>query len=313
MNPSNLSTSNFKLFLQKIVLPVVGSIFLLAILFNYFFEQKIILGSEISGAYKVNRMINAINKEEIPIIGSSRAEGSYIPDSLVKNGFNYGMDGTQDNVSLLLLQEECKKNKTTPIIINFELDGFDYDLGDESNYIYNSDNPAVKELMGSTYKTIYRVPFLKYFGKFEIYAKYYMNSKINLTKFTNKGASIEKNEISQNKFNELVQQRANEVWTFSNDKKLSDEYHHLLTTNKNRKFIFVISPYHPSCFQSMKNYQEAENFLSSLRAMNNVLVFDFSKVVYPDNYFLNTTHLNLKGAIAFNKVLRDSLQKNGIR
>lgn len=312
MDQPNSSTSSFKKFLLKILIPFVMVLILVGYVFNYFFVSKIILGTEISGAYKVNRALNITDSNEIPFFGSSRAEETFIPDSLVKNGFNYGIVGTQDNVILFFLKEECKKNKSTPIVINFDLDGFDYCLGDPANYIYNSDNNAVRELLDSTYKTIYALPLLKFYGKFETLTRYYMNNNVNLTKFTNKGGSIEKNDITRNKFDELVNKRINTKWEFNNDKILLSGFLNLIHSNKKRKFVFVVAPYHESCFKSMKNYSEAENFLTYLRTIDNVLVFDFSKTIFPDSFFFDTSHLNIKGAVAFNKLLKDSLNKNGI-
>ena len=180
MKEPNLSISNFKKVAATIFLPVLFLFVLFSVILNYLFEQKVILGSEISGVYKINRIINQSNENEIPFFGSSRAEGNFIPDSLVKNGFNYGMSGTQDDVLLFCLSEECKKKKKTPIISNFDLDGLDYSLGDPSNYIYNSNYLPVRQLMGTSYKSIYKIPFIKYYGYFELYLKFWLNSKTNL-------------------------------------------------------------------------------------------------------------------------------------
>ena len=196
MTKQTSSIFNFKKFIFEIVLPYLIFFLLISLLINYLFEKKIILSSEISGAYKVNRIINSNDNDEVVFLGSSRAEGSFIPDSLVKHGFNYGISGTQDDVILFFLNEECKKkNKNTPIVINFDLDGLNSNIGDISNYLYNVDNLKVKSLVNSNYKSIFKIPFLKYYGYFELYFKYYINSKINLTKYTNKGASIEKNTL----------------------------------------------------------------------------------------------------------------------
>lgn len=304
----NLSISSFKRFLAVILFPFLAACIVIGTAVNYFFEKKIILGTEISGAYKVNRIINDLHKDEIPFFGSSRCEGSFIPDSLVKNGFNYGMSGIQDDVLLFFLKEECNKvGKTTPIIINFDLDGLNYSLGDLSYYIPNAGYSAVKELLGSSYKPIYQFPLLKYYGSFELSFKYYMNNKLNLTTFSNKGATIEKNELSKQKFDESVRDRLATENIFQNDKKLLVDFLQTIETNKSRKFIIVIAPYHNSFFNKFTNYAEAEGFLNSLKRFENIVVFNFAKTVYPDNFFFNTTHLNLKGAVVFNRQLKDSL------
>lgn len=310
MKRQTLSISSFKKFFKRIILPFTVIFLLTGFAFNYYFEKYIILGNETSGAYKVNRIINTVDLDEIAFLGSSRAEGNFIPDSLVKNGFNYGMLGAQDDVMLFFLNEECKKKgKTKPIVINFDLDGLDYSIGDQANYIYNSNYSPIKELLAENYKTIYGIPLIKYYGHVELYFKYYLNNKMNLTKFTNKGALIEKNEMTEQKFHELVQARLKKETVFRNGPTLLKELFRIIYFNKHRKFIFVITPYHQSYFKGFTNIAEAEKFLILLKNIHNVVVLDFRNMHYPDNYFIDTTHLNLEGAIKFNQSLKDSLEK----
>ncbi len=281
---------------------------IIAAVFNYYFEEKVILGSDISGSYKVNRIITQNNEKEIPFFGSSRCEGTFIPDMLVENGFNYGMSGTQDDVLLFFLKEECRKKKTTPVIVNFDLDGLNYSLGDMSNYIYNAGYPPVKALLGEKYETHFGIPLIRYYGHFETYTKYYLNSKSNLTKFTNKGASVEKNELPEQKMKELINERLRTKMTFHNDPELLKQFLSLIANHTNRLFILIVTPYHASNFNGFTNYTEAMDFLRQLQAFPHVKVLDFSKMDYPDRYYINTTHLNEEGAKAFNSMLRDSLK-----
>lgn len=291
------------------MLPYLAIVLLIVLVANYFIEQKIILGSAISGAYKINRLMHQTNDTEIPFFGSSRAEFTYIPDSLVQNGFNYGMRGTQDDVIIFGLKEECKKNKKTPIVITFDLDGLNHSLGDISNYIYNAHEASVKLLLGSSYKKIYEVPFLKYYGHFEMYFKYYFNDKNNITKFTNKGATIEKDILTPNAFQLFVNERKQKETIFRNDPQLQIQLNTIISQNKNRLFIFIIAPYHSSFFTKYKNYEDAEHYLHYLDIKPNVKVFNFAKLKLDDSHFFNTSHLSLKGALEFNRILKDSLVK----
>jgi len=310
MSQTNLSTSNSKVFFLKILFPFLLVLTGLGYLFGLFFEKEIILNSKICGAYKVNRIIHETYSNEIPIFGSSRAEGGYIPDMLGTNYFNYGLDGTGSSVMLFFLKEECKKTKKSSfIILNFDLSGFEHSLGDISNYIYNADYAPVKELLGKNYKTSFSIPFIKYYGQYEIYLKYYLNNRMNLTKYTNNGASIEKDKMTDARFNELVAERKRTTAFFVKDTALINGYLKVLNDNPKRLFIFVVAPYHSSYFEKFENFPEAENFLKQLRKIKNVRVFNFSKEIYPDSLFLNTTHVNYLGAFRFNKDLKDSLSK----
>jgi len=309
MDQKNLSISSFKNFIKQIFFPFLILVILLGSIINYFFERKIVFGSENSGVYKVNRIIKENNIDEIGFFGSSRAEGTFIPDSIVKNGFNYGLSGAQDLVTCFFVKEECKKaGKNTPIVISFDLDGLNNPIGDKSNYIYNSEYPPVKELLGSNYNNIFKIPFVKYAGYFEMYTKYYINDKLNLTRYTSKGASIERIETSKDFFNELINRELKSERVFFNEPKLVEEFLELFKSNPHRKFIFVIAPYHKSFFNGYSNIQDVENYLESLKKNPNVAVLDFSKIDFPDEYFFDTRHLNLTGAFEFNRILKDSLK-----
>src|SRR6266566_2470772 len=96
--PSSTSSSNASRLIKTI--RFICLICLLAYAFQYFFEKKIILGSESAAAYKVNRILYRNDATEIPIFGPSTAQGDLIPDILNPHCFNYGIDGVRDNVLL---------------------------------------------------------------------------------------------------------------------------------------------------------------------------------------------------------------------
>lgn len=313
MPEQSSSISSFKRFLLRILLPLILAISVAGILFNYLFERQVILKSQICGAYKVNRIINETHNDEIPVFGSSRAAYGVIPDSLGSNYFNYGLAGTQYDVTLFFLAKECAKAKNTPILLNFDLEGLTPSLGDISNYILNANDPDVKALMKQEYKPYFSIPLIKYFGRFETYLGMYLNNKIELTKLTDKGASIEKNVLPQAEFDRLVAERKNAVTTFKNDTALERRLFDMISSHPARQFVFFVAPYHSSYFEKYTNLPAAHAFLDKLSAMKNVSVFDFSSMALPDSMFLNTTHINVKGAVIFNHALRDSLATIGIR
>jgi len=301
--------SNFKRPYTKTFL-FLGTLVLLALAFQHFFERKIILNSLSSSSYKINRIITSQDQYEIPIFGASRAQGAFIPDSLGPAFFNYGIDGIRDNVILFFLEQECKKQKKTPYtLLTFELEGYTNAIGDPDSYILNCNNPEVKQLLGSEFKPYYNVPFVKYFGKYESYFKDYLNDRMMLTKYKDKGASIEKNVLTPEKFASLVEARKSTATQFRNDNVLETEFIQLFKNNPDRRFIIIIPPYHPSYFEQYVNYNDAVRFLAYLSTFKNIVVLNYSHLFYPDSCYMNTTHLNYKGALLFNKVVKDTLQK----
>ena len=302
MEKQNLYIFNFSIFLLKIATITI----IIGFSFSYIFEEHIIFKSQINGASKINRIISLTKNNEVPIFGSSRAEGNFVPsivDSV--NCFNYGISGTQANIWLFFLEQELAKEKNTPIIINFDLGGLNYSDGNIGNYIPNWN--TTKDIIKNKGEFYYNVPFIKYYGQYERYFKFYVNEKINLTKFTDKGGSFEKNILTDSKFQELVYKRKNSKSTFSLNKKLSSKFNKLISST-NRKIILVISPYHISFFNKFENIETANKYLRNLNTRENINVIDLRNFINDDKLFLNTSHLNYNGAVKFSKKLKELLK-----
>jgi hypothetical protein len=246
--------------------------------------------------------------DEIPVFGSSRAQGCYVPSILGKNYFNYGIDGAQSNVWLFFLKHELLKNKNTPIIINFDLCGFIKSTGDVGNYILNYSE--TRQLLSPDEQSFhYHLPFIRYYGKFESYVKYFLNEKTNFKRHTDNGGSFEKYAMPQEQFNQLVEQRKNTQGKFMGAGHLSDAFF-ALVSQTDRKIILVVAPYHRSYVESMSNLSEARLFMNTMvEKYENIDVIDFSTENYDDSLFFDTVHLNYKGAQIFSSELKERLSR----
>jgi hypothetical protein len=305
-----LSTSNSKRRRLIKALLFVGVVCLFAFVFQYFFEKKVILGSESGAAYKVNRILYQQHPNEIPIFGPSLAKADLIPSVLGPDFFDYGIDGIRDDVVLFFLEQECRKQRANRhLVAVFAMEGFTYGLGDLTAYIPNSNSPAVKNLLGDDYKLYYSIPFIKYYGQYDNYLKDYLNERMMLTKYKDRGASIEKDIITPDKFSAMVRNRMNTVSRFANDSVLEQRFVRLVRDHPERDFVILIPPFHPSYFNKFENYDDALRFFSYLSQFPNIQVLNYSHQFYPDDCYLNTTHLNYKGAVLFNQLIKDTLQK----
>jgi len=274
------------------------------------FEKYIVFGSEISGANKIYRIIEEETSNEIALLGSSRAQGSYVPSVISDQLFNYGIDGIQDNVVLLMLEEELKKDKDLPVIINFDLDGINTVTGDDNNYIPMIWNEKIYDLVKDNLSYYQRIPIIKYFGKFEFYFKLYLNNKINLTKKTDNGGSYEIDTDLNALYAQIERRKQREV-TITDDTLLVNQYISLIEST-DRKLVFVVAPFHVAYFREIVNEDDGRLFLKRVDKYENVTVFDMSNQSYPDSLYVNITHLNYTGAVQFSKCLKDSLIKYNI-
>ena len=296
--------SNFKYYLKYCVTIIL--IFIIsALTADLFFEKYIIFSSNTSGAYKLNRIINETHNEEIPIFGSSRAQGSYIPNILGNHYFNYGIDGIGANIWMFFLEQELEKKKSSKIILNFDLNGFFNSYGDLSSYIPNykfSKNLILKE---NSLK--FNIPGIRYFGFYEFYLKSYINVRTNFTKLNQNGGSFEKNILEPKTFENLIKKRNLNPEKFIQSENLAKKMMKLISSTE-RKIFIIVAPYHYSYLKNFKNIEIANNYLNELNKANNVEVIDLRNCLSNDNMFFNTTHLNYEGAKSFSTIVKSSIK-----
>ncbi len=296
--------SELKKILLKIIIPYFSIIIIVGLIINYSFEKFIVFQSGISGTYKVNRILNENNKNKIIIIGSSRARGGVIPEIINKNIFNYGIDGTGYNYINFILEEELNKNKKTPIIILFDYEWNTLGIGSTQYYIPNSTHNKINKLFKDRFKFYHYIPFLKYFGLYENNFKFYLNNKINYSKYNNKGGSFELFDNSKKQFDDYVQRRRN-----SNIKFHEVNFHLMdsLFKSTDRKIIILTLPYHKSYLESITNKPDIVSFTNKFKQYKNILYLNYSNLNFADSMYFNTTHLNYKGAKYISKKIKIDL------
>lgn len=291
-------------FAKKILLPYALIIAILAIGIDFVFTKSVVLANDNMNAAKVIRMKEKDFEQEIPIIGSSRALENFIPDSIHPNCFNYGIEGTGGKLLVSFLKMELAKKRKTPIILSFDCE-LDSTTGDYLNYLPIIHTEQGKYLIGKNYRYYHFLPFFRYFGGIEVYLKSYFNQKYNFTKEYNKGGAFELNSASDQQFQDWVRLRLNTPAVWENTIYANELLSLLKSTN--RKFFFVISPFHNSYFQSFQNIQALNMYLDKVKAIPNVEVLDLSSLFSDDSLFFDTAHLNIKGAKLFSTSLRRRL------
>ena len=301
------SISSFKQFCWKYILPFIVCLIAGLFCIDLLFQKLIISKTDSSGTAKVGRIKTNNDQNETPILGSSRAEGSFIPDSLGINYFNYGMAGVKDDVWLYFLKIELAKKRKTPIIINIDIDGLQSLPSGLIYWLNNVNDPEIRGFIGDKWKPIHYIPFIRNFGQFEIHLANYLKERFEVTGATNKGAILEMKSLSKKEFEAAIEKRNAEKIIVTDNPSIKNELMKVLADTKGRKIIFILPPYHQSYLNAIQNVDQVNKLHSQIAAFPNVYLLNYSSLPYPNSYFYNTSHLNKEGAIYFNSILKKDL------
>jgi len=307
---AKMERSMVRRFLLRYALPFCILFAVAALTWDWLLREQVIFRTETHGAAKLNRIM-AKHPGEVAILGSSRALGSYIPDSLFPSAYNYGINGIGYRVMDLFLEKELQSGNTAPILVNFDYQMFVGSGGDPTNYLPFTSDPQIWQLMGDLglQAPFYRIPGLRFYGGLDGYMREFLNQRMQLTKWVTRGASIEKNVLPQDHFEKLVKQRLDEPSGWTPDSILIGRFRQRIQQGKDRQWYIVVAPYHWSYYQSFHPGQlvTAKAFLHELDQLPQVKVIEINGATWPDSLFANTTHINLAGALRFNRELRPLL------
>jgi len=252
------------------------------------------------------------NASEIPIFGTSRARCGYVPDEIGFDTYNYGIDAASLDVINTLLQIELAKPKTTPIIINLEI-GSLYDIGDHSAYIPFVIDPRIRELLKhyDAMKWRYYFPGIRYFGYYDWYLKLFINGSRSGTKRVERGYTYELDSVRADPaaFAQMVRARSQMSLGYNPNEEQDRRLLSNIRAHPERLFFLVYSPYHSSCFAHFDDAEKFQAFKMELSALRNVVLIDWGRLDYPDDFFSDTTHLNRAGAVDFSRRLGSRLRE----
>jgi hypothetical protein len=301
---------HFGKLLLRILLPLMVIGVLACLGLDMLVKKYLIDQTPSHGAAKLYR-IQESQPGEIPILGSSRALCTFIPDSIGPHYFNYGINGIGFAVMDIFLKRALARPDTTPILLNFDYGMFFYQMGDINSYLPHTNLPEVRPLLRKSgqYGFQMEIPGIRYYGSMDAFMKDRLNEKLQLTKAANRGAAIDKAPFDSSYFALMVQQRRDSVQHWDPSQELIDTLFERIHTHRDREFVIVVAPYHKVFYEAMdpKSLQRGAIFLDWLDAEPNVRVVQWDTWEWPDRYFLNTSHVNLEGAQYTSKLLKEAL------
>jgi hypothetical protein len=270
-------------------------------------------------AAKIKRLLRSVDRDEVGVFGSSRADGDFVPTELGEHVYNYGLSGIEYGVTEVLLEIELAKPKRAPLIVNVDPEFFDethIGIGDVNAVIPYCTLPAFRDVMerAGAYRAYYRFPGARFFGAYELHLKDFINGFASPTKELVRGANLEKNRLPPARFRQVVEERLAWRSSFSVSNEEDARFQTLLARHREREIILVVAPYHPSYYEVFSDFPKVVQYLSDIeRTHANVIVLIFDGRKFDDSMFYDTTHLNAEGARRFSRELRRRLDDRGIK
>jgi len=250
-------------------------------------------------AYKMERLWRGYERDEIPILGSSRAQSNFVPSEISPHCFNYGCDGMCLEEVVFLLNQIAKRDSCLPVIVNLDplgFDGFaklnfvgDYRLVPESGRIEISES----------------LPGLRFHGALRKSLTSWLNVRKAVTKVIDNGAVLLKNSRTDEEWRVMNLNLTS--WSFVRNSSGEALFETALSALSPRKAIVVVGP---CCSRFMELYPsglELEKYLNHLKTLDNVIVINFFRSPhFTDQDFADPTHLNIEGARKFTRMFVDS-------
>jgi hypothetical protein len=204
-----------------------------------------------------------------------------------------------------------RKASRQPILIDLHQGAFQ-DIGDKRNFLPVADQLETRRLLERTgnWRWYYGIAGLRYFGSWDWYLKGLLTDWFALTKAVERGYVRAFNALpwDARSFAADVERRRQTPFKWGIHDWQKRRLRELIRQSPDRLIVIVLSPLHSSFLENAIGESEFRKWLEALTAdETNVRVLDFTRTDFPDNFFMNTGHLNYQGARAFSLSLREKL------
>lgn len=251
--------------------------------------------------YKMDRLWQSGDENEIAIVGSSRAQSNYVPSLISTNCFNYGCDGQGYAETLFHLTALKARGGDAPIIINY--DPWWVTISKDVDYVGDY-RMAPNSGRVSCVDTI---PGIRLYGYLRKSATDWLNAKAAVTKVIDNGAVLLKNSRSDSEW-EVINEKQ-KPYSFRRDEESCAIFKETLNGFAPRKVCVVVAPCSKRFIELFEGRVEFDQFMKELEDIPNVCVenmFGDDRFVGAD--FVDTTHLNMGGASKFTQAMMKQIQ-----
>ena len=252
--------------------------------------------------YKMQRLWQSDDKNEIAIVGSSRAQANYVPSLIATNCFNYGCDGLAYAETLFHLTALKARGGNAPIVINY--DPWWIKISKADNYIADY-RLAPKS---GRVKGVDAIPGMRFYGCLRKSVTDWLNAKASVTKVIDNGAVLLKNSRSSSEW-EVINGKQ-KPYSFRRDEESCAIFKEALKGLAPRKIYVVVAPCSKRFMDLFEGRDAFEGFMRELEVIPNVSAINmFGDERFTEADFVDTTHLNIKGAYKFTSFVKDAIDK----
>ncbi len=265
-------------------------------------NKWLILHSTSSSRYKTYRMFVEKPKGEIPLLGSSRALGNYVPSLISPRVFNYGINGSGMYETLFLLREALKNSSSGAVLVNLDPWGFhgEYQPSLQGDYRLALSNPGVRKSVAHDFADL--IPGIRFHGLMRQNLTTWLDGQMALTRKVDQGAAL------------ILQSRNEKEWAFINAKITDNTFSchaswqaeiDKIHATPEHPIVWIVAPIAPHWREHYDGREKMKDFLAKIATRPNMYVVDlFDETAdYTEAEFVDPTHLNIQGATRFTQQL----------
>lgn len=249
-------------------------------------------------AYKMERLWSDAFPDEVAILGSSRAQGNFMPSRMSPTCFDYGADGMGMPEVLFFLRHLARRKTSAPVIVNLDPWGF----GGFDSPCFVGDYRLAPQ-SGRT-RFVDALPGLRFHGALRKSLVAWLNQRKAVTKVIDAGAVLLKTSRTPVEWDVINAKLT--PWGFTRSVEGEKEFEEAMRSLAPRKVIVVVGPCASHFMELYPSMDEFSRYLEHLRTIDNVIVVNmFGDTDFSDSDFTDPTHLNIRGAAKFTeKVMR---------
>lgn len=299
---------------MKQFLAFVLVLFVVAIgflLLNDGLVRVLVFSSSNANMYRMYRLFNA-SDDDLPILGSSRAEANFAPSEIGSKAFNYGLSGSPQGETIIHLKALLQRGHQGPIIVNLDpwgIGGLEPVQGDY-RLVFSDLLREANTIKGLDWTD--RSAGLRFYGKLRTALADYINAKRSVTKAIDNGAILQRVSRSADEWKYIIE-HCHPVDFTVNDVVMAD-YEKVLK-GPHPPIIFVVSPISKPWYDRWHGQDQLTKLIAKLKTFPNTCVIDLcthNVDSYDLDDFMDLTHLNEKGARRVSKELKQKLIDLGV-